>query len=127
MTKYDSKTKDGKCVFCEIINGNLKTPGIFWQNKNFIAFLSLFPNMEGVVAVVPKKHYASDVLSMPDKKLSEFVITAKHVSKILLKHFKNVGRIGLVMEGVGIDHAHIKLYPMHGTKHLKQEKWQQRE
>jgi hypothetical protein len=29
------------------------------------------------------------------------------------------------MEGTGINHAHIKLVPMHGTEYLKQSGWQQ--
>ena len=29
------------------------------------------------------------------------------------------------MEGTGIDHAHIKLVPMHGTENLKRGEWQQ--
>jgi len=57
----------------------------------------------------------SDVLSLPDDILQEFILTAKHVSTTLLHHFDDVGRIGLIMEGTGIDHAHIKLIPMHGT------------
>ena len=27
-----------------------------------------------------------------------------------------VGRTGMIFEGFGIDHAHAKLFPMHGTK-----------
>jgi hypothetical protein len=29
------------------------------------------------------------------------------------------------MEGTGIDHAHIKLVPMHGTEYLKKGNWKQ--
>jgi len=29
------------------------------------------------------------------------------------------------MEGTGIDHAHIKLVPMHGTEHMKKGEWKQ--
>lgn len=29
------------------------------------------------------------------------------------------------MEGTGINHAHIKLVPMHGTENLKNGNWQQ--
>jgi histidine triad (HIT) family protein len=125
MAKYDSSTKEGKCIFCEIIKGNIKTPGIFWEDKNFMAFLSIFPNTEGVTVLVPKKHYGSDVLGMPDKELKKFTIAAKKVSKLLINNFDDVGRVGLVMEGTGIDHAHIKLYPMHGTEHMKEGTWKQ--
>ncbi|MCD8494590.1 MAG: hypothetical protein LRY46_00475 [Candidatus Pacebacteria bacterium] len=39
--------------------------------------------------------------------------------------FDDVGRVGVLMEGTGIDHAHIKLFPMHGTEHLKKGIWKQ--
>jgi histidine triad (HIT) family protein len=125
MAKYDSKTKQGKCIFCEIVKGNLEAKGFFWEDKNHMAFLTPFPNTEGFTVVIPKKHFGSDVLAMPDGDLKKLVFAAKKVSKTLMKCFKDVGRVGLMMEGTGIDHAHIKLFPMHGTGHMKKGKWKQ--
>jgi diadenosine tetraphosphate (Ap4A) HIT family hydrolase len=90
-----------------------------------MAFLALYPNTEGFTVVVPKEHYGSDVLAMPDDILSRFVLAAKKVSNVLIRHFNDVGRVGLIMEGTGIDHAHIKLSPMHGTDHMKRGEWRQ--
>lgn len=39
--------------------------------------------------------------------------------------FEDVGRVGVIMEGTGIDHAHIKLVPMHGTGYMKKGEWRQ--
>lgn len=114
-----------KCIFCEIVAGRLETPGIFWQDSEFMAFLSTFPNTEGFSCVIPKKHFGSDVLKLPDDVLQRFIIASKTVAGILEKHFEDVGRVGLIMEGTGIDHAHIKLFPMHGTEILKSGEWQQ--
>ncbi len=125
MANYTSSTEEGKCVFCEIIKGRIITPGIFWEDKDFLAFLSTWPNTEGFTVLVPKKHYSSDVLAMPDKELKRIIIAAKTVSNILIKHFEDVGRVGLIMEGTGVDHAHLKLIPMHGTGHMKQGVWKQ--
>lgn len=125
MAQYNSKTKEGKCVFCEIAKGSLKSPGIFWEDERYMAFLTPFPNTEGFTVVIPKKHFGSDVLAMPDKDLNELVLVSKKVSGILMKYFKDVGRVGLMMEGTGIDHAHTKLFPMHGTEHMKNGEWKQ--
>lgn len=125
MELYESKTEQGKCIFCEIINGNLETPGIFWEDEEFIAFLSIFPSVKGVTVVASKKHYSSDVLALPDDVLQRFILATKKVSNILLEYFDDVGRVGLIMEGTGIDHAHIKLVPMHGTGHIKKGIWKQ--
>jgi len=108
MADYKSTTDKGECIFCKIISGEIKTPGIFWENNEFMAFLSTWPNTDGFTVVVPKQHYGSDVLGMPDEILQKFVLAAKTVSKKLIKHFDDVGRVGLIMEGTGLDHAHIQ-------------------
>ena len=125
MANYKSSTEQGECIFCQIIAHTIKNPGIFWEDNEFMAFLSTWPNTEGFSVVVPKEHYGSDCLAMPDDVLQRFVLAAKKVSNILMKHYEDVGRIGLIMEGTGIDHAHIKLIPMHGTGHMKKGVWKQ--
>jgi histidine triad (HIT) family protein len=65
------------------------------------------------------------VLKMPDEVLQKFIIASKKVSKIIENYYQDVGRVGLIMEGTGINHAHIKLVPMHGTENLKKGEWKQ--
>jgi diadenosine tetraphosphate (Ap4A) HIT family hydrolase len=125
MVKYEATTTDNKCIFCEIIAGRIKTSGIFWQDHEFMAWLAIDPNTPGFTCVAPKQHYGSDVLKMPDDVLQRFIIASKKVAGILENYFNDVGRVGLIMEGTGIDHAHIKLVPMHGTENLKKGVWQQ--
>ncbi len=124
MGVYDEKTENNKCIFCEIVCGNIPAP-IFWENDEFLAFLSIDPNTEGFSCVIPKQHFGSDVLKMSDEVLARFVLTTKKVAKILEDFYPDVGRVGLIMEGTGIDHAHIKLVPMHGTEHMKLGQWKQ--
>lgn len=47
------------------------------------------------------------------------MIASKKVANILENYFDDVGRVGLMMEEAGIDHAHVKLVPFHGTENLK--------
>ncbi|MCD6444824.1 hypothetical protein J7L70_07495 [Candidatus Bathyarchaeota archaeon] len=47
---------------------------------------------------------------------------AKKVAKILERGL-SVKRVAMVMEGMGINHAHIKLYPLHGLKEKFEETW----
>lgn len=124
MAEYEAKTESKKCPFCEIVAGRIPA-GIFWENDEFMAFLAIDPNTEGFSCVIPKMHYGSDVLKMPDDVLGRYILAAKVVAKILEDHFADVGRVGLMMEGTGIDHAHIKLMPFHGTEHLKRGEWRQ--
>jgi diadenosine tetraphosphate (Ap4A) HIT family hydrolase len=99
--------------------------GKFWENEKYVAWLSPFPNTEGFTVIIPKKHYGSDVLQMPDSALKDFVLEAKKVARHLVDKLEDVGRVGLIMEGTGIDHAHIKLFPMHGTDYMKRGEWRQ--
>lgn len=125
MGTYEAKTKDSKCIFCEIVSGSLETVGKFWEDEEFLGFLSIDPNTPGFTCVIPKKHFGSDVLKMPDDVLQRFVVASKKVAKILESHYSDVGRVGLMIEGMGIDHAHIKLMPLHGTENLKKGVWKQ--
>jgi len=124
MASYEARTTENKCPFCEIGAGRLQT-ATFWEDPEFMAFLSIDPNTDGFSCVIPKKHFRSDVLRMPDDVLKRFVIASKKVSKILENFYEDVGQVGLIMEGTGIDHAHIKLVPMHGTENLKKGEWKQ--
>lgn len=125
MATYDATTKDNKCIFCEIAQGRFDTPGIFWQDDEHMAFLSIDPNTEGFTCVIPKEHHGSDIMKMPDEALQKLILVSKHVAGILENYFEDTGRVGVIMEGTGIDHAHVKLVPMHGTENLKRGEWQQ--
>ncbi|EKE30040.1 MAG: hypothetical protein ACD_2C00052G0001 [uncultured bacterium (gcode 4)] len=125
MALYDSTTEKWDCLFCEIANWSIATPGIFWENEEFMAFLTIFPSVLWHTVIIPKSHYWSDVLSLPDDVLQRFILAAKEVSNILLSHFEDVGRVWLIMEWTWVDHAHIKLTPMHGTWHMKKWIWRQ--
>ena len=51
------KTLDKKCIFCEIVNGNISAR-IITQNDCSIAFLDAFPLSKGHTLLIPKKHYS---------------------------------------------------------------------
>jgi len=127
MAEYSSTSETGKCIFCEIAKWNIKPmwEWLIYEDDKYMAWLSPFPNTLWATIVIPKSHFASDVLEMPDDELNEFVLFAKKISKILINHFNDIWRVGLVMEWTWINHAHIKLFPMHGTEHMKKWEWTQ--
>lgn len=110
------------CIFCDIVNNNAPSHKI-WEDEKHIAFLSIFPNTEGVSVVIPKAHYGSYLFDLEDSTISELVLAAKKVAKLLDSSLPDVGRTGLIFEGFGVDHIHAKLFPMPGTKDLQQN-WQ---
>ena len=107
------------CVFCKIVNKELDS-AIIWENDEFLAILDNNPNTKAMTLVLPKKHYDSYVFDMPDEVYQRFLLASKTVSKILEKGLK-VNRIAMVTEGMGVNHAHVKLYPLYGvTKKFKE-------
>lgn len=124
MGEYKPTTEDNKCIFCDIVAKN-DPEVIFWQDDMHVAFLSIDPNTLGFSLVVPKMHHASDILKMDDVSLQVFILAGKRVARILEDFYEDVGRVGLIMEGTGIKHAHLKLIPMHGTDYMKKGEWRQ--
>lgn len=107
------------CIFCKIINK--ESPAhVIWEDNKHIAFLSIFPNTEGATVVIPKEHYSSYLFDLPDDVVSDLVLSAKKVAKLLDSKLEDVGRTAMVFEGFGVDHIHAKLFPMHGTSDMSE-------
>jgi histidine triad (HIT) family protein len=109
------------CVFCKIANGEISSAKV-WEDKEFIAVLDIMPNTKGMTLVIPKKHYDSYVFDMPKSDYTALMVASKKVAGVLEKGL-SVGRVALVMEGLGVNHAHIKLYPLHGVEKEFKEIW----
>jgi len=103
------------CIFCKIVKREAPAHKI-WEDEKHLAFLSIFPNTEGFSVVITKEHFSSYAFDLPDEILIGLVKAAKHVAKLLDRKLEDVGRTGMIFEGFGVDHAHAKLFPMHGTK-----------
>lgn len=109
------------CIFCKIAKGAIPSTKI-WEDKDFLAILDIMPNTRGMTIVLTKKHYDSYAFDMPDDEYGRFMLAAKKVSGMLERGLK-VKRVALVMEGMGINHAHLKLYPLHGVDEKFKEMW----
>jgi diadenosine tetraphosphate (Ap4A) HIT family hydrolase len=109
------------CVFCKIANGEFDSAKVF-EDENFIAILDLNPNTKGMTLVMPKKHFDSDAFLMPDDDYKNLMLAAKKVSGILRRGL-NVNRVAMVAEGMGVNHVHIKLYPLYGIEKEFKEIW----
>jgi diadenosine tetraphosphate (Ap4A) HIT family hydrolase len=107
------------CIFCKIVTGEASSHKV-WEDTEYLAFLSIFPNTEGTTVVIPKKHYSSYPFGLPDEVLTGLMLATKKVAKLLDAKLDDVGRTAMVFEGFGVDHVHAKLFPMHGTKDMKE-------
>lgn len=105
------------CIFCDMVAGKVPCHKI-WEDKEHMAFLSIYPNTDGFTVVIPKAHYPSYAFELPDEVLHDLILATKQVAQLLDRAFDDVGRCGMVFEGYGVDHVHSKLIPMHGTAAL---------
>ena len=113
--------KKEDCIFCKIADGKIPCVKVLEDSKH-LAFLDLNPNTEGMTLVITKDHFDSDATDMPEREYSDLMLYAKQVAKLLEKGLK-VKRAAIVMEGLGVNHVHIKLYPIHGLNSKFEEMW----
>jgi histidine triad (HIT) family protein len=109
------------CIFCKIIKGEIPAAKV-WEDEEFLAFLDINPNTKGMTLVVPKKHFDSYAFDMSDQNICSLTLASKKVAKILEKGL-NVKRVASVMEGMGVNHVHVKLYPLYGLDNKFNEMW----
>lgn len=101
-----------KTLFDKIVEGSIPSKKV-WEDKNYLAFLTPFPNTPGYTVVVPKVNPGDNFLTVNEQAFTELLLAARKVAQVLQKAF-GTQRIGLVIEGEGVPHLHVKLIPMIG-------------
>lgn len=102
------------CIFCDIVHERARCHKV-WEDEQYLAFLSIFPNTEGFTVVIPKQHYSSYVFDHSESVVSGLMAACRKAARALERYYPDVGRVGVMFEGYGVDHLHAKLFPMHGT------------
>ena len=103
--------RDPDCIFCTILDWVIPWVKI-WENDEFVAILDAFPNRKWMTLVITKDHMDSDILAKDDEFIARYFQAAKKVANILKKWLK-VDRVGIAVEWLEVNHAHIKLYPFY--------------
>jgi diadenosine tetraphosphate (Ap4A) HIT family hydrolase len=98
------------CIFCKIISGEIPAVKL-GEDDEHILILDQFPTVEGQALVITKQHYDSYVFDMPRVAYKQLMLSAKKFGKYLDKGMR-AERIIMVAEGLGVNHTHIKLYPV---------------
>lgn len=103
-------------IFTRIINGEIHAHKVY-EDDRVIAFLDAHPVFEGHTLVIPKVQ----VDSLWDLSDEDYEYLWK-VAKKIAKHIKEVydcPRVGSVVEGFGVPHAHIHLVPIYQGDDLR--------
>ena len=102
-------------IFSKIINGEIPCYKIA-ESEKCIAFLDVFPLVEGHVLVVPKKE-VDYIFDLEDSDFTELQLFSKKVARAI-KQVISCKRIGVAVIGLEVPHAHIHLVPMNSTDDL---------
>ncbi|MBA3827777.1 MAG: HIT family protein [Taibaiella sp.] len=102
-------------VFSRIIAGEIPSFKIA-ENDHFLAFLDVFPLVEGHVLVVPKTE-VDKIFDVDDALLSEWLIFAKPIAKAIEKAF-DCNRCGISVIGLEVPHAHMHLLPINTAEDI---------
>lgn len=96
------------CIFCKIIAGEMESSKVY-EDDQILAFMDNYPVRAGQVLVIPKNHidHFSDI---PDDLAVRIFLKAHHISK-RIKEKLNPERMGLVVHGYGVPHAHMIIVP----------------
>jgi histidine triad (HIT) family protein len=86
------------------------------ENDRFMAFLDVFPLVEGHVLVIPKQE-VDYIFDIEDDLLADLVIFAKKVARKMDKVLP-CERIGVSVIGLEVPHAHIHLIPMNSVSDM---------
>lgn len=100
-------------IFTKIISGEIPAYKVA-EDDNYLAFLDIFPTAKGHTLVIPKKEvdYLFDLDDETYVGLQQF---AKKVAKGLKKAIP-CQKVGVMVLGLEVPHAHIHLVPMQ-TEH----------
>jgi histidine triad (HIT) family protein len=106
------------CIFCKISKKEIPS-NVVYENERFLAFLDINPIKEGHTLIIPKEHN-EDVFTMESELYQEIWDLAKKLSPAL-KRATDAKRIGVIVEGFLVPHAHVHLVPLHHGNELNPE------
>tara|TARA_A100001015_G_C14717561_1_gene604574 strand:- start:239 stop:652 length:414 start_codon:yes stop_codon:yes gene_type:complete len=102
-------------LFTKIINGEIPCHKIA-EDERFFAFMDIRPIAAGHVLVVPKDE-VDHFFDMQEADLSGVLLFAKPIVKAI-ESVVECERVGLMVAGLEVPHAHLHLVPIAEVGHL---------
>jgi histidine triad (HIT) family protein len=99
-------------IFSKIIAGEIPCFRIA-ENEKFLAFLDIYPLVEGHALVIPKIE-VDNFFDVPDNFLNEIFSFAKPIAKAIERSF-DCNRCGIAVIGIEVPHAHMHLVPINSA------------
>lgn len=97
------------CIFCKIIAGDIPSYKVY-EDADTYAFLDIHPVNDGHTLVIPKQH-VQFVHHLDDDVYQRVMATTKK-TMLAIEKVIAPARVGVVIEGFDVDHAHVKIVPL---------------
>jgi histidine triad (HIT) family protein len=98
-----------ECVFCKIVAGTERASKVYEDDK-ILAFMDIRPISPGECMIIPKEHI-DHFYNVPDELAQHIMLQTQILARRIQKLF-NPERVGYVVHGFGIPHAHLVLVPL---------------
>lgn len=96
-------------IFTKIVNGEIPAWKVA-EDENYLAFLDIFPVAKGHTLVIPKKEI-DYLFDLDDETYAGLQLFAKKVAEGIKKAIP-CQKVGVMVLGLEVPHAHIHLVPM---------------
>jgi histidine triad (HIT) family protein len=108
------------CIFCKIAKREIPSHVVHDDEDSF-AFMDIRPIRPGHVLVISKLHidHFSD---LPDAAATKVLMVAQRLAKKLRADPK-LPRVGLLVGGFAVPHAHLHVVPMHDGHDITSQKY----
>ena len=103
------------CVFCAIVAGSAPCSRVY-EDESCLGFMGLRPIHPGELMIIPKAHI-DHFCDLPDQLAAHIVTVAQRFSRAI-RHTLKPRRVGLVVHGFGVAHAHLIVVPLHAPSDI---------
>ena len=108
------------CIFCKIVERTAES-SIIYEDDRIIAFMGIRPINPGQFLIIPKEHI-DHFCDIPDELSCHIIVQAQRLSRNLRERLKPE-RVGLVVHGYGVPHAHLVVVPLHDSSDIVSAKY----
>ena len=98
------------CVFCRIVAGGEPCSRVHEDDVS-LGFMGIHPTRPGELMVIPKQHI-DHFCDLPDDLAAHILLVAQRLSRAIRRTL-SPKRVGLVVHGFGVPHAHLLVVPQH--------------
>ncbi len=103
------------CIFCDIVAGKEVCYRV-WEDDVFLAFLDRHPLNAGHTLIIPK-HHVPYVYNMESALYTDLFLAARRLEPAI-RTATGAKRIGLAIEGFGVDHTHLHMIPIYKANEM---------